>query len=283
MSRQPTAERSAGAFPQTDWELVEGAVECGGAGSALEGLLERYLPHLEAYLRGRFWLPFDQAEDLLQSFILEKVLQRDLLQNADRNRGRFRSFLLKSLHNYTVQRLRRDGADKRAAISGAISLDELPEQTLSADTSGAWEGFDVIWARRLLFETLCSMKRECLEGGRRDLWGVFEGRLLGPLLGEAAPVTYEVLVARFRFGSAAQAANALITAKRMFSRVLASLVATYVDGDESIEAEIHDLKEVLIRFGAGPCAYPEPADLGVADSSPGQSRLELEPKCLEVC
>jgi hypothetical protein len=39
----------------------------------------------------------------------------------------------------------------------------------------------------------------------------------------------------------------------MFSRVLSSLVATYVEGEGAIQAEIDDLKEVLIRFGAEPC------------------------------
>ena len=256
MAQQSLPSGASGAFPGTEWELVEAAVGNGPPEAAMDRLLERYLPHLQAYLRGQFWLPPDQAEDVLQSFILEKVLQRDLFQNADRKRGRFRSFLLKTLHNYTIQRMRREGAGKRGGVSICISLEDVPEQTLRLETRGPWEGFDTLWARRLLGETLRSMKRECMDCGRQDLWGVFEGRLVGPLFEETEPVSYGVLVSRFRFGSHAQAANALITAKRMFSRVLSSLVSTYVEGEEAVEAEIEDLKEVLIRFGAETC----PAD-----------------------
>ena len=84
MAQQSLPGGASGAFPGTEWELVEAAVGNGPPEAAMDRLLERYLPHLQAYLRGQFWLPPDQAEDVLLSFILEKVLQRDLFQNADR-------------------------------------------------------------------------------------------------------------------------------------------------------------------------------------------------------
>ena len=55
-----------------------------------------------------------------------------------------------------------------------------------------------------------------------DIWGVFEARVLGPLFQNAEPVPYEQIVARFGFKSPAQASNVLVSARRMFERVLRS-------------------------------------------------------------
>jgi hypothetical protein len=79
------------------------------------------------------------------------------------------------------------------------------------------------------------------------VWGVFEARLLGPLLHGAEPTDYEELVGRFGLASAAQASNVLMTGKRMFARIIRAVVGEYALGDEEIESEIRELYAVLGR------------------------------------
>jgi hypothetical protein len=79
------------------------------------------------------------------------------------------------------------------------------------------------------------------------VWGVFESRLLAPILHRAEPADYEELVGRFGLASAAQASNVLITAKRMFARIIRAVVGEYALGDEEIETEIRELHTVLGR------------------------------------
>ena len=81
--------------------------------------------------------------------------------------------------------------------------------------------------------------------GRADVWGVFQCRLLDPSLQGTAPVDYEELVARFGLQSPSQASNVLVTAKRTFARALRSVVGEYALGDDEIDAEIRELREIL--------------------------------------
>jgi hypothetical protein len=91
------------------------------------------------------------------------------------------------------------------------------------------------------------MRAECERSGRRDVWGVFEARIVAPMLDDAAPPPYDQLVARFALASPAQASNVLVTGKRMFVRALRGVIGEYELGEDHIDAEIADLRAVLAR------------------------------------
>src|SRR5512142_1373892 len=84
-------------FPTTRWTLVVAAGDPTRkeARSALVSLCENYWYPLYAYLRKRGY-PADQAQDLTQEFFTRLVEGR-YLDRADRDKGRFRSYLLTSL------------------------------------------------------------------------------------------------------------------------------------------------------------------------------------------
>jgi RNA polymerase sigma-70 factor (ECF subfamily) len=65
-------------------------------------LAERYWPPVYAFLRRSGNDP-EAAKDLAQDFFFEVVLGRQLFQQADPARGRFRTFLLTALRRYTTQ------------------------------------------------------------------------------------------------------------------------------------------------------------------------------------
>jgi DNA-binding GntR family transcriptional regulator len=96
-------------------------------------------------------------------------------------------------------------------------------------------------------EAIVRMKQECREKNRSDLWGVFDTRLLGPILHGSERPHYEDLVRQFGFRSPIDAANVLTTAKRMFRRNLTSVVAEYVEDPRDIEPELLELQAILAR------------------------------------
>ena len=63
----------------------------------------------------------------------------------------------------------------------------------------------------------------------------------------AYPPTRWSLVAKHGFQSPIQAANALITAKRMFKRVLEEVARDTVETDAEVAEEIRELKRILSR------------------------------------
>lgn len=222
--------------------------DAGGADSparraALEAMLRRYLPPMRVYLMRRRRLGAEEADDLLQGFVGEKVLDGGFAAAADRERGRFRSFLLTCLDHYVVDQIRRERAGRRHVRR--MSPEEPEPVGEAGGTHDRADGFDVAWARQVIDETLRRVREQCDAGGRPEAWGMFDLRVVGPTLrGEPAP-PYEALVVRFGFASPTQASNALVTAKRLFERTLRSVVAEYAGGGACVEEELRDLRAVL--------------------------------------
>ena len=235
-------------FPSTHWTLVAGA----GADDtvrrqALGMLLRRYLPALWSFLVANYRFTSDRADDLVQGFLADKVLEQDLLSRADRTRGRFRNFLATALDRYALNELRREQAAKRSPAGGLASLEEHPG--LDRPGPAAADAFDAAWARRVLQLALERMKAECGRKGREDVWEVFEARVLGPTLRGEPPVPLGEMVRRLGI-TPDQASNLVGTSKKMFARNLREVVGEYADGADADE-EIRSIKQILSKADAG--------------------------------
>ncbi len=233
-------------FPSTHWSLVAqaGQRDAQSKREAIGRLVERYFPALRAHLIYTKRLRPDRADDLLQEFTASKILEKDLLAQADRQLGKFRTFLLTALDRFALNQMRNEGARKRAPAAGARLegggwAENLPCQQGPADT------FDIAWARGVIDQAVTQMHTECEKSGRMDVWGVFECRILGPTLEGTEPLDYRQLVERFGFRSPSEASNVLVTAKRMYARTLRSVVGQYARDDEEIGSEIAELREIL--------------------------------------
>lgn len=237
-------------FPVTHWSLVirAGGDEGAAKRQALSALLKQYLPALRSHLVLRKRVPRHDAEDLLQAFLADKVLDRDLIAQADRDRGKFRTFLLTALDNFVKNQWRARLAGKRGA-SNTVPLDD--EHDRGEEPLDPGDAFDVEWARQVIRQAIDGMRRECEATGRNDIWGVFEARTLRPMLNSEEPVPYGRLVDQFGFSSPAQASNVLITANRMFARNLRAVVGTYELAGEDVEREIADLRKILSHVPTG--------------------------------
>lgn len=232
-------------FPTTIWSLVRRADDEQSVvrGPALDDLLRRYAPAMTAHLVRRKRVPPDRADDLVQGFIADKVLEKRLVGTADPDRGRFRTLLLTALDRYAVSTYRAASAQKRGG-GNVASLEALGAPAAGPD--GPADAFDVDWARGVLDQALTRMRSHCTQSGRDDLWGVFCDRLLTPTLERTAPPPYETLVERYAIATPAQAANLLITGKRMFARTLKEVIAEYAgDDDDAVGGEMDDLLRVL--------------------------------------
>jgi len=243
-------EAEGGRFPATRWSLVAraGRSDPQVKRDALEALLPRYLAALKAHVRYRWGMSEDRAEDLVQEFVAQVVLEKELIATADQQRGKLRTLLLTALDRFVSNQLRDQAAKKRSPEKGPVlSLDErLAVRGAAAEPSIA---FDVEWARTVIAEALRRMRKECRAGNRKEVWGVFECRVVGPLM-EGAPVPdYREIVRRFGFRSPGQASNMLMTGKRMYARLLKAVVAQYAGGDADSESEIRGLHAALARYG----------------------------------
>jgi hypothetical protein len=229
-------------FQPTQWTLIAEAGDPAHPlhGESLSRLLNIYRPALSAHLIHRRRLAPEQADDMLQEFIVRKILQYNLPARADRNRGKFRTLLLTALDNFV-----------RTSAASAEECDAIPEQLDPPDQSRPPdETFDIEWARQVLHEAMRRMQAECRQSGRLELWDVFESRIVAPALEGSAPVEYEQLVARHKLQSPMQASNILMTGKRFFERTLREVICEYA-GEEEVEIEIAELRQILARGTIG--------------------------------
>lgn len=243
--------KNAIGFRATQWSLVQRAGQASEASrrASMETLLRRYLPALRAHLTLSKKLPSDLAEDLLQGFVADKVIEQNLVALADPSKGKFRSFLLVALNRYAIDQLRRDNSSKRGGGSGKTSDDSLCKQLVSSEAQPS-EQFDLVWARELVARALELMAEECRATGRGEIWAIFECRVVRPAFLAVEALPYEDLVTKFGLQTPLQAYNILTTGKRMFARCLREAAADYAGGPELADEEINDLKSVLSRFGA---------------------------------
>jgi RNA polymerase sigma-70 factor (ECF subfamily) len=234
----------------TQWSLVKRA-GCDGeaASEALGALLNRYLPALRSHLVIRQQLEPERADDLLQAFLTDKVLEERIMAKADQARGRFRTFLLTALDRFVIDENRYQTAGKRGGAEPDRDLEDALDVACPGDRPD--RAFDLAWARQILADAELRMRDECRRSGREDIWGVFEARVLRPALDGTAPVAYDILARQYCFRSPAEASNVMITSKRAFVRHLRAVVAEYAGDEAETEAEIHDLYRILSGGRAG--------------------------------
>jgi RNA polymerase sigma-70 factor (ECF subfamily) len=235
-------------FPATRWTLVAraGGDDQSAQPTAIAELARLYCPALKAHLLQTLHYDEHRAADLLQGFLADKMLGQHLIGRADPQRGRFRTFLLAALHRYVIDEHRRDSARRRLPRGQMFDIDEHRDTLASrAPDDVPADAFDLAWARQVLGDVLSTMRRQCEQTSRPELWEVFEVRYLRPAVEGIEPEAHESIARRLKLGSAHQAANLLITARRMFTRMFKAVVSRYAATEEELRDELSDLWRIF--------------------------------------
>jgi RNA polymerase sigma-70 factor (ECF subfamily) len=129
---------------------------------------------------------------LTQEFFA-RLLERKYLRLADRNRGRFRTFLLTSLKHFLINDWKKENRDKRGGPLKVLSLDEETAETRFATEPVAAQPPDSLydrgWAAILLDHALAALRAEFEQSGKLELferlkvfvWGEMSGLSYGAM------------------------------------------------------------------------------------------------------
>lgn len=153
-----------GSFPTTQWSLVLAAAEGQNPGGrhALDVLCRLYWRPVYSYVRstGR---DAESARDLTQGFFA-RLLEKGDLRQADRTRGKFRSFLLASVKHFIANEWDRARAKRRGGGRIPLSLDleeAEAEYGLSLAAPQTPETiFEKQWALALIEHVLARLEEE---------------------------------------------------------------------------------------------------------------------------
>lgn len=166
----PSAPAPAGAFVTTRWTQVLAArdKQAPDGAAALEALCRAYWYPLYACVR-RFGHSPPDAQDLTQEFFA-RLLARDCLDSVDREKGRFRTFLLTALKRFMATEWQRARAQKRGGDRQFQPLDTALAERLYATEPGAGLSPDRLyqrrWALTLLDNALVRLQQEFTQAGK---------------------------------------------------------------------------------------------------------------------
>jgi len=221
----------------THWSVVlaAGKSEASGPQSALESLCRAYWYPLYAYVRRR-GRSVEDAQDLTQEFFA-RLLAGNWVGDADRAKGRFRTFLLTALERFLANEWRRGHARKRGGGAEWVPLDTtLAESRYCADTGNALTAdrlYDRQWARALLERVLQRLEAEQQSLGKGTAFAV-----LSPLLtAERGAIPYGEIAAKLGLTETA-ARMAVHRLRRRFREVFRDEIAQTVAGPGEVEEEI---------------------------------------------
>jgi RNA polymerase sigma-70 factor (ECF subfamily) len=223
--------------------VVAAGRDTGGFGrESLARLCQVYWFPLYAYARRRGHSPED-SQDLTQAFFT-RLLEKNWVADADRSKGRFRTFLLAAMKHFLADEWDRAAAQKRGG--GAVIL------PLSFDTAEARYGegpadpetperiYERRWAVTLLDEVLNRLRAEYEEEGK----GLLFAALHPCLVGERTAQPYAQLAESL--GSSEPAIKSAVHRLRQrYRRLLREEVAGTVGSTEDVEDELRHLFAVL--------------------------------------
>ena len=239
--------RLVGSIPQfttTRWSVILAATEADSAlaQDALEKLCRLYWYPLYAFTRRRGYGPED-AQDLTQGFF-ERLIEKNYVRQADRSRGKFRTFLLTAFNHFLAdewdrsQRIKRGGAHLFTSLDAATAEERYRLEP--TDRLDAAKLFERKWATTLLERALARLEETFGTAQQKDTF-----RELSPfLIGEQGDETHSQIAARL--GTTADAIKMSVSRMRArYREILREEILHTVSSPEQAEEEYRALKAAL--------------------------------------
>jgi RNA polymerase sigma factor (sigma-70 family) len=248
MSKPPPTPgpSDAAGFEATRWTVVLAAA--GGdvsprAAEAMAELCRTYWYPLYAYIRRR-GSDTQEAEDLTQEFFL-RLLAKRYLAGVNREKGKFRAFLLASLKHFLANEWDRSQTQKRGGGQVLIRLDALNAESRyrlePAHNLTPEKLFERQWALTVLEQVLARLRAEfsVLAGEP----AVFDG-LKQFLTGSGAAATYAQVA--FDLGMTEGAVKVAVhRLRRRYRQLLRAEIAQTVADPDEVDDEIRYLLSCL--------------------------------------
>ncbi len=231
-------------FATTRWSIVlaAGRDSSPEAKTALATLCETYWFPLYAFVRRQGYDAQD-AQDLTQGF-LTRLLEKKDLRDVQRERGKFRSFLLASMKHFLLNEWDRTQAQKRGGGQRMLSVDfDEAERRLRLEPSHEQTPeviFEKQWALTLLDRVRAVLREEFVRSHKAEQFD----RLHVYLTGEKSALTYAEVAAELRISEAAVKMAVSRLRRRFHDRLRKEIVQTVATQDE-VDDEIRALIDAL--------------------------------------
>jgi RNA polymerase sigma factor (sigma-70 family) len=232
-------------FPQTRYSAIERLRTDDESGRRLawDALVTAYWRPVYKYLRARWRLSAEHAEDLTQEFFARAFEQR-FLDDYDPAKARFRTWLRLGLDRLAAneakasQRLKRGGGVAMTSLDFVSAEGEARELEI-ADNSDLDAWFQQEFVRALFGRAVDAVEGECHADGRDDHFDLFKVCDLADLDTATRP-SYKTL-ADARGWTVNDVTNRLAGVRRAFRGHVLRLLRDACASDEEFEAEARSI------------------------------------------
>ena len=231
-------------FRTRSWSLILAPASNPTANSrrALATLCQTYWNPVYAFIRRNGHDP-DATQDLTQEFFA-RLIEKNYLDDADRKRGRFRSFLLVSVKHFLANEWDRSRALKRGGGRLHVSIDAVEAERWYAPSAAGditpERLFERRWALSLLERVMRRLRADYAEAGKAPQFQTLETFLSE----ESDEKNYEELAARTGLSVGALRMSVL-RMRRKYRALLRAEIAETVETPEEIDEEIRFLLSTL--------------------------------------
>jgi RNA polymerase sigma-70 factor (ECF subfamily) len=234
-------------FDTTQWSLVRAAkldeASQSRARKALEELCRAYWYPLYAFVRSRGHSAAD-AQDLTQAFFA-RIIETGGFASADRERGRFRSYLLGAMKHFLANEWHRARTRKRGGGVQFIGWDALDPESRYAGASLQPDNperlFDREWALETVAGALQALRDEMEKAGKSEQFEALKGSLTGEDDGPREEIAARLAMSE---GAVKVAVHRL---RKRYRKLLRALIAETVSDEANLDDEMHYLLAVLRR------------------------------------
>ena len=233
-------------FPVTRWTVVLAAsgTPSPESAAALERLCSSYWYPLYAFVRRTGHSPPD-AEDLTQEFFA-RLLEHNWIAHADRDKGRFRSFLLMAMKRFLAKEWDKAKTLKRGGQVRMVPLQFETAETRytrePADTRTPEQVYEKQWALTLLESVLKALREDYARDGKGALFHALEPCLIGSR--DTQP--YAALGAQLGMTEGA-ARVAVCRLRERYRECLRAEIAHTVASPAEVDEELRHLFRVMAR------------------------------------
>jgi DNA-directed RNA polymerase specialized sigma24 family protein len=184
----------------------------------------------------------DDAQDLTQAFFA-RLLEKNWLEAATPERGRFRSFLLASLKHFVANERDRERALKRGGINTPVSLEtaEHRYRLEPRDNSTPETIYDRQWALTVFDRVATRLQHELEKAGKSSLFNELKSYVTND---DETLLRYRAMAARLGMSEGAVKVT-VHRLRRRFRDLLREEVAESVTTPREIDDEVRHLKAAL--------------------------------------
>jgi len=238
-------------FPTTRLTLMlrTGSSDTSVRRDAFEGIVIGYWKPVYKYIRMKWRVTREEAEDLVQAFFA-LAMEKGYFAKYDPAKARFRTYVLRCLKGFLSKQNRDAHRQKRGGGAVHLSLDfetaegEILERQLVVDYDPD-EVFYEEWLRRILSRAAGDLKRKYDEAGTHAAhWKIFSRYDLDA--SDKDRPTYEELARELGL-PVTQINNYLAAARRDFRQMVLDRLRESTGSEREYRAEVDRLTKAVVR------------------------------------